>query len=555
MATPKFTQPVVGRRTFIGGTLAASALAALAGCGGGKGGSSAGGGDNVLSFYLSEPAYIDPYNAQENQGTAVVRACFDGLMTWDWDTNSAVPMCAAEAPTLSDDALTYTFKLREGMKFHNGDAVDAASFKRGWERVASSKGVKDTPSDIAYHLAPVAGYDEFHSGSADELSGVVAVDELTLQVTLSSPMADWPAVCCHPGLVPVPQAAIDDPDSFLEQPIGNGPFKMDEAWKHNQYINLVKFDDYYGDAPKVDSVYCSIQKDPNTAYKEFQAGSIDFCQIPTGKIKECQDSYGTSEDGYTVTPGKQCLLGTELSTYFLILNSDDPVLADVDVRHAMSLAINRQNIVDTLYEGSRKPATSIMPTAIDDDEENTWTYCAYDPDQAKQILDAKYPADADGKRGLSVTLNYNGDGDHGDLMSAIQLDLEAVGFTVTQDTVEWATYLTNLGDGKFSVARLGWTADYPTMDNFLYPNFFSTADNNYEKYNNPEIDAAILAAREIQDEDERRAACRKICAQIGEDMPVIPIMFYAHNYVGSERLKSFNYDAQTIPHFETAELA
>lgn len=555
MATPKFTQPVVGRRTFIGGTLAASALAALAGCGGGKGGSSAGGGDNVLSFYLSEPAYIDPYNAQENQGTAVVRACFDGLMTWDWDTNSAVPMCAAEAPTLSDDALTYTFKLREGMKFHNGDAVDAASFKRGWERVASSKGVKDTPSDIAYHLAPVAGYEEFHSGSADELSGVVAVDELTLQVTLSSPMADWPAVCCHPGLVPVPQAAIDDPDSFLEQPIGNGPFKMDEPWKHNQYINLVKFDDYYGDAPKVDSVYCSIQKDPNTAYKEFQAGSIDFCMIPTGKIKECQDSYGTSEDGYTVTPGKQCLLGTELSTYFLILNSEDPVLADVDVRHAMSLAINRQNIVDTLYEGSRKPATSIMPTAIDDDEENTWTYCAYDPEKAKQILDAKYPADADGKRGLSVTLNYNGDGDHGNLMSAIQLDLEAVGFTVTQDTVEWATYLTNLGDGKFSVARLGWTADYPTMDNFLYPNFFSTADNNYEKYNKPEIDAAILAAREIQDEDERRAACRKICAQIGEDMPVIPIMFYAHNYVGSERLKSFNYDAQTIPHFETAELA
>ena len=231
------------------------------------------------------------------------------------------------------------------------------------------------------------------------------------------------------------------------------------------------------------------------------------------------------------------------------------MLADVDVRHAMSLAINRQNIVDTLYEGSRKPATSIMPTAIDDDEEDTWTYCAYDPDQAKQILDAKYPADADGKRGLSVTLNYNGDGGHEDLMSAIQLDLEAVGFTVTQDTVEWATYLTNLGDGNFSVARLGWTADYPTMDNFLYPNFFSTADNNYEKYNKPEIDAAILAAREIQDEEERRAACRKICAQIGEDMPVIPIMFYAHNYVGSERLKSFNYDAQTIPHFETAELA
>ena len=93
------------------------------------------------------------------------------------------------------------------------------------------------------------------------------------------------------------------------------------------------------------------------------------------------------------------------------------------------------------------------------------------------------------------------------------------------------------------------------MDNFLYPNFFSTADNNYGGYNNPDVDAAMLAARQIQDEEERKNVYRAICHQIGEDMPVIPIVFYAHNYVGTERLASFNYDAQTIPHFETAELA
>ena len=101
MATPKFTQPVVGRRTFIGGTLAASALAALAGCGGGKGGSSAGGGDNVLSFYLSEPAYIDPYNAQENQGTAVVRACFDGRYDLGLGHQQTRSPCAPPRPPRS----------------------------------------------------------------------------------------------------------------------------------------------------------------------------------------------------------------------------------------------------------------------------------------------------------------------------------------------------------------------------------------------------------------------------------------------------------------------
>ena len=121
-------------------------------------------------------------------------------------------------------------------------------------------------------------------------------------------------------------------------------------------------------------------------------------------------------------------------------------------------------------------------------------------------------------------------------MSTIQLDLEAVGFTVKQDAVEWATYLDNLSKDEFSLGRLGWTADY-------------------EKYSNPEVDKMMEEARQIQDEEERKAACRKVCALIGEDMPVIPIMFYAHNYVASERMKNFNYDAQTIPHFETAEIA
>ncbi|MBM6682301.1 ABC transporter substrate-binding protein [Collinsella intestinalis] len=549
----------LNRRQFVGSALAASALAALAGCtsNGGTTAGSAGSapaaapevGENYISFYLSEPAYIDPYNAQENQGTAVVRATFDGLVTWDWATNDVVPLAAAELPTVSEDGLTYTFKLREGMKFHNGDPVDAASFKRGWERLADS--TMKSPSEIGYHLAPVAGYAEMAAGDADEISGLAAVDDLTFQVTLTDPMADFTAVCCHPGLVPVPQAALDDPAAFLEQPIGNGPFKLDEAWQHNQYIIASKFEDYYGEAPKIDGVYFSIQADPDTAYRELQAGSIDFAMIPTGQIQEAVDQYGLSDDGFTVTPGKQVLTGTELSTYYLVVNLNDPALSDVNVRRAISLAIDRQAIVDTLYEGYREPANSIMPLSIDDNEQNVWEYCKYDPEQAKQILaDAGY-ADGD----ISVSLSYNGDGGHEDLMSKVQQDLEAVGITVTQDTTEWATYLNNLSDGNYQLARLGWTADYPIMDNFLYPNFFSTADNNYGGYNNPDVDAAMLAARQIQDEEERKAAYRQICHQVGEDMPVIPIMFYAHNYVGTDRLASFNYDSQTIPHFETAELA
>lgn len=547
----------VSRRAFVGSAAATSALAALAACTPNKksgSGSTAVAApttsENTISYYITEPAYIDPYNGQENQGMAVIYATFDGLLDWDYETNQPYALAAAELPTVSEDGLTYTFKLREGMKFHNGDAVDAASFKRGWERICNPK--MKTPSEIAYHLAPVAGYDEMTSGSATELSGVVAKDDLTLEVTLSAPMADFTAVVCHPALSPVPKAAEDDPSGFLEKPIGNGAFKHDGGWVHNQYINTVRFDDYYGEKPKIDGVYFSIQKDPDTAFNEFKAGTIDFCNVPTGQLNDAIEQYGKSEDGYTVTKGAQVLTGTEVSTYFLVPNMEgDQYLGDVNVRRAIALAIDRQSICDTLFEGSRKPATSIMPTLIDDNEENVWEYCQYDPERAKKILtDAGY---SDGQ--ISITLNYNGGGGHEDIMSSIQLNLEAIGIKVTQSSTEWATYLTELSDGNYSLARLGWTADYPIPDNFLYPNFYSTADNNYEKYNNEAVDSAIEAARQIQDEEQRKQAYRDICKQIGEDMPLIPVMFYAHNYVGSDRLAKFYYDPTTIPHFDSAEIA
>ena len=564
MATESNRMPMMGRRQFIGSALAVSALTALAGCSGGTGSTSgstptgdtgsASSGDNVMSIYTSEPAFIDPYNAKEVQGTMVVLACFDTLVSWDWDTNTAVPLAAAELPSLSDDKLTYTFKLREGMTFHNGDPVDAASFKRAWERLADP--TMSTPSDIGYHLQPVAGYQDMVDGNATEMSGLACPDDLTFEVTLTAPMADFLAVCCHPGLSPVPQAAIDDPATFLEQPIGNGPFMLDEPWQHNQYISCSRFEDYYGDAPKLDGVYFAIHSQPDTAFNEFEAGSLDFAQIPSGRIQQTIDAYGQSDDGYTVEPGKQVLVGSQVSTYFIALNTQDDLLSNVDLRRAVSLAINRQNIVDTLFEGTREVADTIFPRAIDSDDEDIWQYCTYDPEQAAQLLVAAgYPAADDGSRGLTLTLSYDSGRGHEDIMSSIQADLEAVGITVTQDTAEWAVHLTKMSEGSFQMARSGWTADYPTMDNFLYPNFYSTAADNYPHYNNPEVDAAIDAARQIEDEDERKAAYRKVCHMIGEDMPLVPIMYYAHNYVGSERVQSFYYDAQQHPDFRNAELA
>lgn len=551
----------VSRRGFIKGGVAAAALAGLAGCGKNNSGSATSGGSSsdagastggVLKYYINDPVAIDPYNTQESEGTQVAKCLFDSLTKYNYDTKELEP-AAAESWESNDDATQWTFHIRKDCKFHNGDTVKAEDFKRAFERICDP--TMKTPSDVAYHLDPVKGAKEMQAGEADEISGVTCPDDYTLVFDLITPMSEWPLVCAHQALVPVPKAARDDPDSFLVAPIGNGPFQMDGTWVSGQYINVKKFDGYYGTPAKLDAVNFSIQKGPDTAFKEFQAGNIDFCSVPSGRLAEVEQQYGTSDDGYTVTPKKQVLTGAEAATYWLICEMGDENLGKKEVRQALSLAINRQNICDTLYEGSRKPATSCFPPLIDDSSDSTWEYCDYDPEKAKEILDsAGYTADSDGKRNLTVKLSYNSGGGHEDIMSIIQGDFEAIGVTVQQNSLEWAAYLTALDDGGFQLGRMGWIADYPNMDNFLYPNFYSTSSNNYGKYSNPEFDKLVEDARKITDEEERKSEYRKACKLLGEDMPVIPIMFYAHDHIGSERIQSLYYDPAGIAHLGEASV-
>lgn len=536
---------MIGRRTFIKGTLAASALAALAACkntGGAAGGSKKGG---TMKFFITEPVAIDPYNVQESEGTQVEHCLFDSLTFFDWKKKELVPMAAASWKG-NDDATEFTFTLVKGAKFHNGEPVDSKSFKRAWERILDTK--MKTPSEIAYHLDPIVGAAEMKEGKATELAGVECPDDLTLVVKMVAPTADFPYIVSHPSLAPVPQAALDDPDAFLLAPIGNGPFKMKGKWESGQYIDVVRFDDYYGEKAKLDGVHFSIQKDPNTGFNEFTAGNLDFTHIPTGRIGETIKQYGKADDGYTATPGKQTLTGTCASIYYLVMNLQDKTMSDINVRRAISLAINRQNINDTLYEGSRTVADGLFPSLIDDSKDNIWPYAKYDPEAAKKIVKDN------NLTGTELVLSYNTGGGHEDLMTIILGDLEKVGFKVKQNTLEWAAYLSKLGDGSISLGRLGWNADYPTMDNFIYPNFYSKAENNYSKYNNPEVDKEILAARQITDDAKRREAYRKINKMIGEDVPIIPIFFYANSHVASANVGSVYFSPVQNADFARAEM-
>lgn len=533
----------VSRRTFIKGGLAGSALAALAACrneeaSNGSDESTASGA--TLNYYINNPTSIDPYNAQEDQGMQVCFQLFDTLTIYDFDTNELVGL-AAETWDVNDDATEFTFHLVEGATFHNGDPVNSEAFKRGWERICNPD-TGNTPSVISYHLSLVEGYNDMVENGATELSGVSCPDDNTFVVKLSASYADFPFVCSHPALAPVPQAALDDFDSFFTAPIGNGPFQMDGSWVDGQEINLVRYDDYgYGEPAKVAAVHFSIQKDVETAYREFQAGNLDVCQIPTAQLQDAIDQYGQSEDGYTMTPDHKVLNGAELSTYYILCNMEDEQMSDKNLRMAISMAINRQAICDTCFMGiGATPADNIVPPGLDGYEEGAWPYAKYDVEAATAILDEYYPADADGNRGITLTLSYNLDGSHKQIMEMVIADLNAVGIQVESDTQEWATILDNYSAGNFQFGRLGWIADYPIMDNFIYPLFYTGNGDNRGKYSNTEVDAAIDAARATVDTDERIAALQEVNRTIGEDCPDIPIFFYTHTVVGSERIQNLN---------------
>ena len=554
------TQPTMNRRTFVKGGLAASAMAALAACGKKGGDTSAASGSaaegGTLSYYINNPSAIDPYDLEEDQGMMVGYQLFDALTTYDFTKNELVGL-AAESWDVNDAADEFTFHLVKGAKFHDGTTVTSKSFKQGWERILNPNTSTEHASAIGYHLAMVDGYSELSAGDATELKGVTCPDDDTLVVKLSQAYADVPYVCMHPALSPVPDCALEDFDTFFFAPVGNGPFKMDGKWEDGQQINLVRFDDYsYGEKAKLDGIHFNIQKDVQTAYTEFQAGNLDVAQVPTTQLQDAISQYGESEDGYTATTGKEVLTGDELSIYYLMLNVNDEQLKDKDLRHALSLAINRQAICDTVFEGTREPAGGIVPPGIKGYVENEWADSRYDVDAAKKILDEKYPADANGKRNLSIALTYNLDGDHKAVMEMVMADWSALGIETSSNTAEWASILSNTyPNADFQVGRLGWIADYPIMDNFLYPLFVTGGDNNYGQYSNADVDKGLLDARAIASDDERVAKYQEVDKLIAEDMPVIPLFYYKHQMVCSQRVKSLYIDPQKLCDMSTVELS
>jgi peptide/nickel transport system substrate-binding protein/oligopeptide transport system substrate-binding protein len=508
----------------------------------------AGGGTMRISL-SSDPAFIDPVNLQEQLGVQVGDCLFDSLTTFDAKTGDLMP-AVAESWSANDDASVRTFKLRQGTKFHDGSDVTAGSFKYAWERICNPANL----SEISYHIAMIEGYDAMQDETATELTGVKVIDDYTLEVTLSTASGDFAYVVGHPALAPIPQAAVEADSEYSERPVGNGPFMMKPGtkWEHDQSISLVRFDDYYGDVAIIDGVDFPIYQDEETAYLDFQAGNLDFCDVPPAQIADAQAEYGMSDDGLEATDGKRFLWGAELATYFVTVYCPDDILSNVALRQALSLAINREAIATSIFEGTRPAADSVVPPGIPGYVAGDWPYCKYSVDDAKaKLADAGYP-NGDGLPEIALT--FNSGAGHEDVMQLIQSDWEAIGVSTNLDSYEWAVFLDVLDAADYQLARLGWGADYPIMSNFLYPIFHSESIDNHSFWVNEEVSSRLDAAPAISDSAERLAEYQAINAIIAEEVPVFPVVFYGHRQVTSERVQGLIYSPMTLWNLEQVTL-
>lgn len=500
----------------------------------------------VYNYALSaNPPAIDAVGVQESEGWQVAHQVLEGLVAYELDETGgmkAVPKIA-ESWEANEDATVWTFKLKQGVMFQApvSREVVAQDFVDSWNRATNP----DNGSYTSYILAPIEGADDGGYWSSDKgLTGVKAIDDYTLEVTLRYPFAEFPQTLGHPVAAVTPVDYIEEigAKAYNRKPIGTGPFMVKE-WKNNRSITLVRNPDYWDpdNAAYLDEINMPIILEASTQWLEFQKGNIDYTTVPPGQVKAAENMPQVKSGEWTAKAWPT------LATYFYGFNMNNPTVGapagdrGLQIRKAMALSADAENVINIVNEGVSLPATGIIPEGIPGYQPNQSPY-AYDPEAAKEIV-----------AGLgdipTLRVWYNTDEGHQKVAEVLQAGWKAVGINVKLENFEWGTYLDKLaksekGDKDSSeVFRMGWIADYPAMDNFLYPLFHSSQSATmYTFYNNPEFDDLVIQARQTTDETQRRNLYLQAEKVMLEDAPCIPIYYYRDFRVTNNRIGGFTHD-------------
>lgn len=473
-------------------------------------------GDIVKFVYnnAAEPESIDPSVIEGSPEHNIYMALFEGLVTYDPETLAAIPG-TAESWEVSDDAITWTFKLRKNAKWSDGKKITAQQFVDSWLRMLSP----ELASTYSYLPGLVIkGAQDYTSkkGTADGVA-IRALDDYTFQFDLVGPAPYVLGMLSHYAFAVTPQHVIKKFGEDWTKPanfVSNGPYKLKE-WLPNEKLVVEKSDTYWDKKNvKLDEVTFLPIDDQTTSLTKFEEGSIDWIEeVPDARL----DDMKTQKTFHT---------SAAFITYYYEFNTTKAPFNDVRVRKALSMAIDRQEIVDNVTRLGQIPAYGITPPLA--------AYPAVvgfkeDYEAAKTLLaEAGFP---DGAGFPEAILIYNTSEGHKRIAEYVQHKWEQVlGIKISIENQEWATFVENRQNQNFDIARSGWQGDYVDPNTFLTDLLHSTSGNNDGKYNNPKYDALLKEASLLPDGKKRYSVLREAEElAIGTDRAVMPFYFYTRS--------------------------
>ena len=445
----------------------------------------------------------------------------------DADGNSKIVPSLAESWDISDDGLEYTFHLRQGVKFHNGNDFTAEDVAYTFHRMLTVEGGVNTE-----FIDQIKGADELLAGETDTLEGVEVVDDYTIKVTLKEPFAGFLASISSPGVSIYDSEATEAAgDQFGMDPavtVGTGPFEF-SSWSFNNQLVLTRNEDYWKGASKLPGVVIKIIPDTETQSMMFESGELDILDL---------DYAADSVDRFTETYPDQIVQGPRVGIVYFTMNFNKEPFQDVRVRKAVQMSIDRQAILDALYGGRGQVEQGIFPHGLigfNPDQEEI----KYDPEAAKALLaeagyadgfDMEIAADSSASDTMTMALEIVSD------------QLAEVGIRAEIKNYDESTWLETRKSGELGSFMSTWSADYNDPDNFIYTFFGNEEKTKIRSINYPDTEVMnrVAKARTIVNEDERLAEYKALEEKIvHEDAAWVPMFSRLHLFAVSKRVEGF----------------
>ena len=475
-----------------------------------------------------EPDTIDPALNSAVDGATLLIHAFEGLMSLD---ENGVPVEAqAESYTISDDGLTYTFKLRDGLKWSDGQPIVAEDYVYAWNRAVDP----ETGADYSYMFDVIEGYEE---GKLN----VEAPDDKTIVVKLKAITPYFLELCAFPTYFPVRKDIVEaEPDAWATKPetyVGNGPYIMKE-WVHDSHIIFEKNPNYWNaDAIIPETIKFLLMSDDNAILAAFENGDILLADsMPNDEIDAWKDR-------------EEFIIQPQLGTYYISFNTQREPLNDPRVRKALTLAIDREYICTQIGKAGQQPAGAFVPTGLSDADptkefrEVGGNY--YDPsaeayqanlEEAKKLLaEAGYP---NGEGFPTLEYLYNEGTGHQQIAEAIQSMWKEIGVNIELASQEWNTFLNTRKNGEYDIARNGWLGDYNDPISFL-DMWTTDSGNNDAQWSNKDYDELIAKIKSSSDREERMKLMHEAEDILFEEYVLAPVYYYVDIYLKSPKLEGF----------------